>query len=268
MRERLQLKSLFKKRGIPPGVDAQESAPAEGEPRPALRPALVTFAVGIALLALVGALVLTQAPPRLQRLSTPGVRAIGPEGANLIGSTEGSLSACQPGEVLPAGTSAIRVAIWGFFGARIHLAVFEGSRVLAAGSHSANWTGDTVTIPVRPLARRHSGVDVCYALGPNSESQLLLGARTPHTKHPAILVEGSTQLSEVTAATDRQQIGAKLTIEYLAPGRSSWWSQLLTVARHMGLGRAFSGTWIALLVALMMAAVGVLAVQLAIRELQ
>ncbi len=268
MRERLQLKSLFKKRGAAPDADASESAPMDGEPKPALRPALITFAVGIALLALIGALVLTQAPPRLARLGTPGVRAIGPEGAKVIGSTQGSLSVCQPGEVLPAGTSAIRVAIWGFFGARIHLAVFEGSQVLTQGSRSANWTGDTVTIPVRPLARTHGGVSVCYAIGPNSETQLLLGARVPHAKHPVIVVEGSTDLSNVTAATNKKQIGAKLTIEYLAPGRTSWWSQLLTVARHMGLGRAYSGTWIALLVALMMAAVGVLSVRLAIRELQ
>jgi hypothetical protein len=35
----------------------------------------------------------------------------------------------------------------------------------------------------------------------------------------------------------------------------------------MGLGRAFSGTWIALLIAAMVAAVGVLAGGLALREL-
>jgi hypothetical protein len=39
------------------------------------------------------------------------------------------------------------------------------------------------------------------------------------------------------------------------------------VAQHMGLGRAYTGTWIALLVAALMAAVGALAIRLTLRTL-
>jgi len=45
-------------------------------------------------------------------------------------------------------------------------------------------------------------------------------------------------------------------IEYLRPGESSWWSLATSVARRMGLGRAETGTWVALLAILLMVAVG------------
>ena len=41
-------------------------------------------------------------------------------------------------------------------------------------------------------------------------------------------------------------------VEYLRAGHGSWWSRASSVARHMGLGHAASGTWIVfLLIALM-----------------
>jgi hypothetical protein len=64
-----------------------------------------------------------------------------------------------------------------------------------------------------------------------------------------------------------QRLPGRIDIEYLGSGQGSWWSRLLPVARHMGLGRAFSGTWIVLLVAAMVAAVGALAGRLVLREL-
>jgi hypothetical protein len=39
------------------------------------------------------------------------------------------------------------------------------------------------------------------------------------------------------------------------------------VAKHLGLGRSYSGTWIAFLLAALMAAVGVLAIRQTLREL-
>jgi hypothetical protein len=57
-----------------------------------------------------------------------------------------------------------------------------------------------------------------------------------------------------------------LTIEYLRRGSSSWWSLALAVARRMGLGRAWAGTWIVLLVAIMMGSAIAIASWLTTRE--
>jgi hypothetical protein len=70
----------------------------------------------------------------------------------------------------------------------------------------------------------------------------------------------------ITLATGGKLAG-RMNVEYLSAGPGSWRSRVLTVARHMGLGRVFSGTWIVLLIAAMVAAVGVLAIRLTLREL-
>jgi len=250
------------------GAPAPDSTGEEPPPRSAaLKAAAITFGVGIAVLAVIGALVLTEGPPRLVHVSPPGVRAVGPEGATVLAQTAESPSICQPGEMLPSGVSAIRLSIWGFFGARIHLVAYEGSHLLTEGRRGANWTSDSVTVPVRPLQQAHSNVDICFAIGPNSEPLLILGAKTD-TKNVAVVASNGTPPSRVMTASGTQQLPGRVAIEYVAPGKVSWWSQVLTVARHMGLGRAYTGTWIALLVAVLMAAVGVLSVRLALKEIE
>lgn len=231
--------------------------------------AAATFAIGGAILALIGALVLTQAPPRVVGSSTPGVKAIGPEGASVIGTTSASPSFCQADEALPAGISAIRLSMWAFFGARVRLVAYEGAHAVTEGARGANWTSDSVTVPVRPLSRAHPNARVCFVIGPNSEPLLLLGAKTHKTNARSLVAaEDGTPLAQVMKSKEVSRAPGRLTIEYLASGRHSWWSQLSTVARRMGFGRGYSGIWIAPLVALMMAAVAVLAVRLAVRELR
>lgn len=207
---------------------------------------MVTLGVGIALLAVVGALTLTQAPPRT-------VRGAGSKGEAPIGQTFGEVEVCQANEVLPAGVSAIRMAMWAFFGTRVHATVSSGSRVLTEGTRDPDWTGSTVTVPVTPLKRTASPVKVCFHIGPNSESLLLLG----------------TEASPSNAATSGsgERLAGRMSLEYLAPGQSSWWSRILQVARHMGIGHALTGTWVVLLIFALMAATGVLAIGLVLREL-
>jgi len=72
------------------------------------------------------------------------------------------------------------------------------------------------------------------------------------------------------AARSRQgkALPGRFRIEYLRAASSSWWSQALTVARRMGLGRSPGGTWIvAPMIALMVAAIAV-ASRLILRELR
>jgi hypothetical protein len=210
----------------------------------AARDVKVTLCVGVALLVIAGALTLTRSPPRVVRV---GARATG-RGPAFAGSAQ----FCQPNEVLPAGVSAIRVAVGAYFGSPIHVKATSGSRVLTEGARGPTWTGRSVTVPVTPLHYTASHVKLCVGIGPNSELIFLEGVASP-ARETAVFNNG-------------QPIGGRIGVEYLAAGRGSWWSQILTVARHMGLGRAFSGTWVALLAAALMAAVGVLAVGLTLRE--
>ncbi len=211
----------------------------------ARKKAVVTLGVGLALLAVATALVLTRSPPRV-------VRADGQEGA-LLASTSTDLQACQAGETLPAGVSGIRLPIWAFFGTSVHVSVSSGARVLTSGSRGPDWTGSTVTVPVAPLRRSVSPVKVCFRAGPNSQPLYLMGVASP----PA----------SAAISGNGEPLPGRISIEYLAAGHGSWWSRIQQVSWNMGLGRAFSGTWIVLLILALTAATGVLAIRLVLREL-
>jgi hypothetical protein len=215
--------------------DAGESVKAAG----------ITFGAGILALLAVGALTLTRSPSRVVRTSSLGQASV----ATAIADA----SFCQAGEALPAGVSGIRLSIWAFFGANIRVTVFSGSQKLTTGRRGPDWTGSTVTIPVVPLRHAVSPVKVCVDVGPNSEVLYFTGSEAPR--------------SAAAVTSTGEPLGGRLGIEYLAAGDRSWWSRILEVARHMGLGHALAGTWVVLLVAALMAAVGGLAIRVALREL-
>lgn len=204
----------------------------------------VTLGVGIALVAVVAAYTLTRSPPRVVRASSQGQAA--------VATTIAGASFCQAGETLPAGVSGIRLAIWAFFGANIHVTVSSGSQVLTAGGRGPDWTGSTVTIPVTPLSHAVSPVKVCVDVGPNSEVLYFTGAEAPS--------------SAAAITSTGEPLAGRLGIEYLAGGNSSWWSRIGEVARHMGLGHALTGIWVVVLIAALMAAVGGLAIRVMLRE--
>ena len=223
-----------------------------------MRKVSITLAAGIALLAVVGAVTLTRSPPRVVRVGQPG----GDVANSTLVHVAIDFTVCQPDETLPAGVTGIRLALWAFYGARVNLRVYEGSQILTAGSRGADWTSDSVTVPVRPLAHATSGVELCFGLGPNSQPMSVLGVASPINRSASISAGDSP-----TPTSGRELLGGRMGVEYLAAGTGSWWSRIVTVARHMGLGRSYSGTWIALLVAALMAAVAALAIRLTWREL-
>ena len=204
----------------------------------------VTLAVGIALIAVIGAVTLTRAPPRVVSVGTPS-QVIHP-------LTVSDAEVCQADEVLPAGVSAIRASLGAYFGSRVRVVVLANSQVLTEGVRGPNWTGDAVTVSVTPQSHATSGVTLCFDAAPNSELLYLKG------------VASSQQQSAVWQG---KALGGRVGVEYLAAGSGSWWSRILTVARHIGIGHALSGTWVVLLIAALVAAVGVLAVRLVLREL-
>jgi hypothetical protein len=216
----------------------------------------ITLALGTALLLAVGAFVLTRSPTRV--LAVNGPRASSP----LI-SSAGDLSICQRHETLPAGTRAIRLSMWAFFGWKIHVTVYSGARVITEGARGPNWTSTEVTVPVRPLGETASDATLCFATGPNSEPEQILGNPAPESRAATLFEPGVPAVRARTLGSLPGRVGA----EYLASSSGSWWSQILAVARRMGLGRSFAGTWISLLAALLMVGVGVLAVRLTLREI-
>lgn len=231
-----------------------------------MRKATITLAVGLVLIGAASAAALTRSPPRAARVGVP----TGDTKATPIGKVLGDVSLCQPGETLPAGVSGIRVGMWAFYGAKLHVRVYSGSRVLTEGSRGANWTGTSVTVPVKPVARTTSGVTVCVGIGPNNQPLLLLGVSAPEGAGAGAGDAATLSVSSPTPAAagkSHQRVGGKIGLEYLRAGSGSWWSRVSSVAASMGLGRSYTGTWIAFLVAALMAAVGVLAVRLTLRVL-
>lgn len=218
----------------------------------------IALAVGVVLLAGVAAVTLKQAPLRTVRVGEPTGAEVG-----ILANVSGVISVCQPGETLPAGVSDIRLALWAWYGAPVHVRAYSGSRILTEGSRGPDWTSNTVTVPVTPLRRSTSNVKLCFAIGPNSQPLLLRGGSARQLASAAVRSSPTPQAAESEHALLRGKVG----VEYLTAGRGSWWSRVSSVAKHMGLGRAYTGTWIAFLVAVLMAAVGVLAIRLTLREL-
>jgi hypothetical protein len=228
-----------------------------------MRNVKVTLAAGIAITIAVLAVVLTRSPPRVVHASSPPDNSI-------IGVNYGQAALCQTGETLPAGVGAIRLSVVAFFGSNIRVVAYRGSRILTEGRRGPNWTGASVTVPVEPVDRTTSHVRLCFAFAPNQERIVILGRPTP-TREAVVASRVSTLAPRTPAeALEPSQaipLKGRVVVEYLAAGRSSWWSRVLSVARRMGIGHALSGTWLALLAAALMAAVGVLAVRLTLREL-
>jgi len=197
----------------------------------------VTLVVGVVLILAIGALTLTGSPVRTVRVGTYSNAVLTIVSSDTV--------VCQPKEVLPKGASAVRISVWAFLGSQVQVKAFSGSRVLTEGTRDADWTTNSVTVPVKPIERTTHNVLLCFSLSPNSEPMLIIGSKKTLT----------------------QSLNGRVGMAYIASGRSSWWSRSLSVARHIGLGHVLSGTWIALFLAMLMAVVCVLAIRLTLREL-
>jgi hypothetical protein len=207
-------------------------------------------------LALVGGLLLIAAAAAATLAHAPLVTA----GANSpvthkeLVTTTGPATACQAGEVLPRGTSAIRLGLTAALGPRVSVTAWSGSRLLARGTRAPGWEGASVTVALHPMAARtFAPVRICLQLALLNGPVSMFGWHTPH----AIAARGGGKL-----------LPGRMHIEYLRPGRRSWWSMATATARRLGLGRAASGTWNALLVGALAALLVVLSCWLVKRELR
>ncbi len=199
----------------------------------------VALAAGLVLLA--AAIAVRVSRPPLTAFATNSVKAEG-----TIANTQGNATFCQGNETLPAGASAMRLSVGVNIGPRVTVTVLSGSQVIAKGVQAAGWTGEQVTVPIAPVPAAVTGVSVCLAIGPGVESIGLTGVKAAHPTGEA---------------------PGKVRVEYLRPGNRTWLSMAGAVARHMGLGRSPSGTWIAAVPILLMLAALVLTAWLVLREL-
>lgn len=204
------------------------------------------LAAGVALIVLAVVLTLSRTPQVVARANSGFTH-------QTIAVTTSPAGACQGGETLPRGTSAIRLSLVAVVGPAVRVEVFSGTRLLASGRRGAGWEGGSVTIPLAPAPQRPAAARVCFALENVNGPVEMLGLHTH--RGAAIGHEG-------------KRLPGRLHIEYVRPGSASWWSMALATARRLGLGRAASGTWNAVLVAVLAATLVALSCWLVTRELQ
>jgi hypothetical protein len=179
---------------------------------------LVTIAAGIAF-------VMSRSPPALARSNA--VPILGP-----LASVSSPYEACQGHEVLPSGTTSIRLSLEAMYGPAVHVRVWRDGRLLTSGRRASGWSRQSVTVPLEPLAASFAGVSVCFAIAPVDET---------------VEVKGSPD----AGGSPR---GGAIRMEDLRPGRRSWWSLASAVARRMSLGRATGGVWVVVVAAAAMLA--------------
>lgn len=201
---------------------------------------------GFALLAVALALTLLGSPMTVAATN----RVPGREAA--LGGTTTGARYCQAGEVLPRGSSAIRIWLSAAAGPRVNVVVYAGARAIAGGTRPSIWIGGAVTVPLEPLPYTVTGATVCVSFRLHDETIGFQGMPTP---------------AAAAAHDGRRTLGGRLIIDYLRPGKRSWMSLAGEVARRMGLGRAAAGTWIVLLALALFAAAVALASRLLLEEL-
>lgn len=176
-----------------------------------------------------------------------------PQTHHTLISTQQDASACQSGETLPPGTSAIRLGLTTDLGSRVRVEVLSGLRVLASGTHAPGWEGASVTVPLQPLARVFAPVTVCFELTDFNGEVHMLGFPTSR---------------RVAAAGEGKALPGRMHIEYLTVAGQSWWSMASAIVWRLGLGHATSGTLNAWMLLALGATLVALSSWLAIRELR
>ena len=201
------------------------------------RSVLVALGVGLVLIALAVILTLSRSP-----LILAGAGSVRPVTYDSI--NRGDFGTCQGNEVLPRGTTAIRLWVRANVGPSVRVSAWSGARVLTRGNVGTGWAGVHVTVPVAAVPATVSQARVCVTVGRAVEAIGLIG-------------EGRTS---------RETYG-RIAIEYLRPGDRTWWSLAGSVAQRMSLGRAPNVAWIFLVPIVLMAMAAVLVSWTVIRQL-
>ena len=211
-----------------------------------MREVRIALAAGLGLLAVGIVVVLAGSPTSVAH--TNGT----PEREARIATVTRGTSFCQVGELLPAGTSAIRLSWFAFSGPRVRVAVYAGGRTITSGEVGSGWTSREVTVPVRPLAHSVAGATVCGSFHMRNENVTVFGEPTP---------------SGEAAYVGHKRLEGRMWIAYLRSGTRSWASLVPSILGHMELGRASSGPGIVFFALMSLAALVGLACYLVVKEL-
>ena len=206
----------------------------------------LALATGLLLIGLAVVAVLSRSPATLAQ--TNGVPL-----ASTLTHTEHTTQVCQSGETLPRETSALRLALFSMLGPRITVRAYAGSRLVTQGTQHDGWDGTDIVVPVRSVPHTSGPVTVCLRLDSVDSEVSLLGADAP----------GATQLT-----VGGRALPDRMRIEYLRPGRASWWSYAGTILRDIGFGHALNGDVNALLALGLATAVLALSSWLILRDLR
>lgn len=211
-----------------------------------MRSVKVALVVGLALTVVAIGTAVARSP-----LTLAGTNSVPEKGTGVL--NKGDESSCQPAGTLPQGTTAIRVALEAVgVGPRVDLRVLSGSHLVTEGERGAGWgTATSVTVPVKRVSHTVRDARVCTSIGPTVEPYQFRGT-----------------LVKPTATNVFSLPEARLLMEYLRPSSESWWSLVPSIAYHMGLGHAASGTWLVFLALILMIAVTILASRLVVEQLR
>ena len=159
----------------------------------------------------------------------------------VVGTLRPGHQACQE-ESIPAGTVAISVS--GSVSAHplallaVRVLDVATAAPLAAGAAPAR-PGAATTVTVHPALAHDGPVRVCLRL------------RTAATSARAQLYGSPTDSREPGATDDGNVLPGRIRLDYLRAGRPSWWSFAPTIVERLGRGRAWLGSAVAPLAALL-----------------
>jgi hypothetical protein len=131
---------------------------------------------------------------------------------------------CEPGELLPGDTGALRLAASAGAASGPRLAVSIGGPrgPVSSGGLSAGWRSGPVLIPITRVAHTTPGATVCVQnLG---TSPVVFGGSVP---------DGS-----FVVQLDGRGLGGRMRIEYMRPGRETWLQLLPTLTHRFSLAKS------------------------------
>ena len=194
----------------------------------------VTRVVALGVAALVVALAVTLAGSAERQAGTNSVLETG-QAAELTDGGEN----CQPGETIPADAGEVRLLV-GTYGLPLPeltvTARLPDGTPVTSGRRPPGGREGYVDIPLRRVERTTAGAEVCIRAEGN----------------PRTVLYGE---------------GTAVNLNWLRPGRESWFALIPTVAHRFALGKAslFGSLWL-LVVALVMVVACALALRLVLRE--
>jgi hypothetical protein len=198
-----------------PERGARKSTPSR---RARLTPARIVVAAG--LIAIVIAAIAILADRSQRRSGTNETADVG-----YVIPVQAGEQLCEPGELLPADTAGLRLnarSAGGAGGAVLASASDANGRTIATGSLRAGWHTGSVTIPLRRVAQTLPGAMVC--LVNRGTRPIAFGGSVPDANFYVVL--GGKPLS------------GRMRIEYMRPGRESWFALIPTLAHRLSLAKA------------------------------